>query len=264
MPIILWFNDLPVWQAGLLITGAGLLLSIVGTAVSRTFFPEQQLNLNNVVGGFQYMFLSQVFAGFIGFLLFGVYERLDEVRINIVTEVSALTTLDRLAVAFPEATQGQIRASIRDYARVVVEVDWPQMQNRTGNIPTTPTLDDLEYLFGALEVTSRKQGEVVNMSRELITTVRTDRAARLFRSYGTLLAPLWSVAILATVVAIILPWVFGTPNVNADVLMSWLTVVMTSAILLVVLKLSYPFGGSTGLTPDAFAAFAGLPSGRGG
>src|SRR5688572_26158101 len=155
MPIILWFNDLPVWQAGLLITVGGMLLSIVGTAVARLFFAEQQLSLNNVVGGFKYMFLSQVFAGFIGFLLFGVYERLDEVRINIVTEVSALTSLDRLAVVFPEQTQGQIRASLQGYARAVMEADWPQMQHRTGNIPTTPTLDDLEYLFGALEVTSR-------------------------------------------------------------------------------------------------------------
>src|SRR6185503_12876150 len=112
---------------------------------------------------------------------------------DMVTEVSALTSLDRLAVAFPEQTQGQIRASIRDYARAVVEVDWPQMQNRTGNVATTATLDDLEYLFGALEVTSKKQREIVKLSRELITSVRNDRAARLFRSYGTLLGPMWSV-----------------------------------------------------------------------
>jgi hypothetical protein len=256
MPIILWFNDLPLLQAALLITGGAMLLSVVGMAFSRIFFDEQQLAMNNVLGGFKYMFLSQVFAGFIGFLLFGVYERLDDVRINIVTEVSALTTLDRLAGAFPEQTQRQIRTSLRDYAREVVDSDWPRMQARTGKVATTPTLDDLEYLFNALEITSKKQAEIVKLSRELITTVRNDRSDRLFWSYGTMIGPLWSVAIIATVVSIVLPWVFGTPNVNADLLMSMMTIVIMTSVLLVILKLSYPFGGSTGLPPDEFAEFA--------
>ena len=264
MPVILWFNDLPLWQTGLLITFGAMLVSIVGTAVARLFFAEQQLGLNNIVGGFQYMFLSQVYAGFIGFLLFGVYDRFDQVRVDMVTEVSALTSLDRLAVAFPERTQGQIRTSIRDYARAVVDIDWPQMQNRSGIVSTIPALDDLEYLFGAIETTSKKQREIVKLSRELVTSVRNDRAQRLFRSYGTLVGPLWAAALLAMAMAIVLPWVFGTPNVNADLLMSMLTVVMMASIVLVVLKLSYPFGGSSGLPPDAFAAFAGQPSGRGG
>ncbi|MSP49532.1 MAG: DUF4239 domain-containing protein [Alphaproteobacteria bacterium] len=264
MAVILWFNDLPLWQTGFLIAGGAMLISIVGTAVSRSFFAEQQLNLNNVVGGFQYMFLSQVFAGFIGFLLFGVYERFDRVRSDIVTEVSVLTTLDRLAVVFPERTQGQIRTSLRDYARTVIDLDWPQMQSRSGTISTVAALDDLEYLFGSIETTSKKQREVVKLSRELVTSVRNDRSSRLFRSYGTLLAPLWTVAILAMAVAIVLPWVFGTPNVNADLGMSMLTIVMMAAIVLVVLKLSYPFGGASGLPPDLFAEFAGRSGARGG
>ena len=261
MAIIFWLNDLPWWQAGMLLTGGAFLLSIVGAAFARVFVEEPQLTLNNVIGGFQYMFLSQVYAGFIGFLLFGVYDRYDAVRTTMVTEVSAMTTLDRLAQAFPEGTRTQIRASLREYGQDVIMIDWPNMQNRSGDISTIAALDDLEYVFGAIEGTSRKQREIVQVSRELVTQLRDDRAARMLRSYGSMPVLLWAVSILATLVAVGVPWVFGTPNVNADIVMSTLTVVMMTAILLVVLKLSYPFGGSGGLSPDPYQAYMARPSG---
>ncbi|MBI1774054.1 MAG: DUF4239 domain-containing protein [Proteobacteria bacterium] len=264
MPIVLWFNDLPLWQAGLLLIGGALLISLVGTAFTRTFFPERQLSLNNVVGGFQYMFLSNVYAGFIGFLLFGVYDRYDQVRLDMVSEVSALTSLHRLAATFPEGTRAQIRTGLHDYARGVVEVDWPQMRARQGNPSTTATLDDLEYLYGALEVTSKKQREVVKLSHELITEIRNDRGVRMFRSGGSLPSLLWAIALLAMAASIVFPWVFGAPNVNADVLMSTLTIVVMTSIVLVVLKLTFPFGGSAGIAPAPFTAFLSeFPSGGG-
>src|SRR5258708_2306523 len=236
MPVILWFNDIPLWQAGLLLTGGALLVSLIGTAITLTFFEERQLSLNNVVGGFQYMFLSNVYAGFIGFLLFGVYDRYDQVRLNMVTEVGALTSLHELAATFPERTGERIRASLHDYANSVVELEWPQMRVRSGNVATSAALDDLEYLYGALEVTSKKQREIVKLSRELITEIRNDRSVRMTRSGGSLPSLLWVIALLAMAVSIVFPWVFGAPNVNADLVMSTLTIVVVTSIVLVVLN----------------------------
>ena len=39
-----------------------------------------QLVVNNIIGGFKYSFLSSVYAGYIGLLLFGVYQKYDDVR----------------------------------------------------------------------------------------------------------------------------------------------------------------------------------------
>ena len=80
MSAVLWLNDLPLWTAALVIIGGTVALSIIGTAVSGIFFGEQALSLNNVVGGFKYMFVAGIYAGFLGFLLLGVYNRYDKVR----------------------------------------------------------------------------------------------------------------------------------------------------------------------------------------
>ena len=109
MSAVLWLNDLPLWTAALVIIGGTIALSIIGTAVSGLFFGEQALSLNNVVGGFKYMFVAGIYAGFLGFLLLGVYNRYDKVRAAIIDEVNELSTLDRLAVAFPAATTATLR-----------------------------------------------------------------------------------------------------------------------------------------------------------
>jgi hypothetical protein len=264
MPVILWFNDLPVWQAALLLTGGAFVISLVGTAVARLFFAERQLSLNNVVGGFQYMFLSNVYAGFIGFLLFGVYDRFDQVRLDMVLEVSALASLHQLAASFPDGTRDQIRAGLDDYVRTVVDREWPEMRARRGPVSTTPTLDNLEYLYASLELTSKKQQEVMKLSRELLTEVRDDRSERMFRTAGSLPSLMWAIALLALAVSIVFPWLFGAPNFNADLIMSMLMIVVMTSIVLVVLKLTYPFGGTAGIDPAPFMAYLANTAGRGG
>ena len=60
---------------------------------------------------------------------------------------------------------------------------------------------------------------------------------------------------IGTAVAIILPWSLGSPNVNATMLMSILATLLMASVVLVVLKLSYPFSGSAGLLPEPYIAF---------
>jgi hypothetical protein len=263
MSVILWFNDLPVWQAALILIGGSLTISLVGTAFVRVAFEGRDVDLTNVIGGFKYMFLSQVFAGFVGFLLFGVYDAYDEVRVTVVNEVNALTTLQQFSSTLPEQTRDQLRAGLREYANDVVSVEWQQMRERRGVAGTSAALDDLEYVYGALETTSKKQSEIVKLSRELVTELRNDRGVRMMRSLGSLPYLLWGVALLATAVAIVFPWIFGVVNFNADIVMSTMTIVLLTSVVLVILKLTFPFG-STGIDPGPFQGFLAQFPARGG
>jgi len=263
MAAILWLNDLPLWASVIALVGGAVALSIIGTSVAGILVGEQELSLNNVIGGFKYGFISEVFAGFLGFLLFGVYDRYDTMRADIITEVTELTTLDRLAVAFPAATRIQLRESLKEYARQVVDVEWPQLRDRSTRMTAISALDTLDYAYGAVQPTSRKQREVVKYSQKLLGNIRDKRGIRVLRSLGSLQILLWGVTIAATLITIIFPWIFGSPNVNAAILMSILTSVLIASVVLVVLKLSYPFSGEYGILPTPYAAFIKEVSARG-
>jgi hypothetical protein len=263
MAAILWLNDLPLWASILVLVGGSIALSIIGTAVSGVFFGEEQLSLNNIVGGFKYVFISQVYAGFLGFLLFGAYNRYDTTRADVVTEVADLTTLDRLATAFPPATRIQLRDGLKDYARQVVDDEWPQLRNRSTRMAAVSGLDTLDYAYGAVEPTTRKQREVIKYSQKLLSDIRDTRGIRQLRSLGALQVMLWVVTLTGTAVAIVFPWVFGSPNVNATMLMSILSTLLMTSVVLVVLKLSYPFSGEYGILPTPYSVFIAEVSARG-
>ena len=112
MGLIQWLNDLPVGTGAIIVIGGGIALAIIGTLIVNAYFTPAQLVSNNIIGGFKYAFLSSVYAGYIGLLLFGVYQKYDDVRADIIVEVNALTTLDRVTAAFPKDTRDQIRKAL--------------------------------------------------------------------------------------------------------------------------------------------------------
>jgi Protein of unknown function (DUF4239) len=263
MAAILWLNDQPLWASILVLVGGSIALSIIGTAVSELLIGEQTLSLNNVVGGFKFMFVSEVFAGFIGFLLFGVYDRYDQMRADVISEAGEITSLDRLAVAFPAATRIQLREGLKEYARQVVDVEWPQLRGRTTRMTAISALDTLDFTYAAVEPTTRKQREILKYSQKQLSDIRDTRGIRALRSLGSLQVLLWGVTLTATAITIVFPWMFGSPNVNATILMSILSTVLIASVVLVVLKLSYPFSGDYGIRPTPYSAFIKEVSARG-
>ena len=121
MGVIQWINDLPTGMGVLVVLGGGVLIAWLGILVVNYYATPAQLIANNIIGGFKYSFLSSVYAGFIGLLLYGVYQKYDDVRSDVILEVNALTSLDRVAVSFPSQARDQIRKELRTYARQVAE-----------------------------------------------------------------------------------------------------------------------------------------------
>jgi hypothetical protein len=261
MDAIQWINDLPVGTGILIVVGGGILLAILGSLTVNYYVTPNQLIVNNIIGGFKYAFLSSVYAGYIGLLLFGVYQKYDDVRSDIIIEVNALTSLDRIAAAFPVATRDQIRQELREYSRQVADVEWPQMQRRTLGFVASPTLDNLYYIYLAIEPQTDKELSAFQYSLQLLQVVRDNRGHRIRLSFGALTPLLWWVAIVGTTVSMVFPWFFGGPNVYAPIMMSILVGLVTMSVFLVILKLSYPFSGEYGIPPNAYIDFARSSSG---
>jgi hypothetical protein len=255
MTALIWLNDLPLWQCLAILGGGAILLSIAGTIVARRFFSEQQLLVTNFTIGFRFFFIANLYAGFLSFLLFGAFQRYDHVRADVVAEANALGALDTLAGAFPAGARDQFRLAVRDYARTVVNVEWSQMRERNAELGRAAPLDTLYYVFGAAEPVSKKQQAVMRHARDLVGEVRDMRGARVLRSLGSLQILLWAVTIAGTLGAIIVPWFFGTTNPGSAFFMSACSIAVMISIVVVILKLSYPFGGSQGIEPTPYLAF---------
>src|SRR5229473_5847780 len=178
METIQWLNDLPVASGALVLIGGGIVLGWIGTLTVNFYFTPGQLIVNNIIGGFKYSFLSSVYAGFIGLLLFGVYQKYDDVRSDVILEVNALTSLDRIAAGFPSEARNQLRKELRSYARQVAETEWPKMRRRTLTFESSPALDDIYYTYMAIEPQTEKELSAFQYSLQLLQVVRDNRGNR--------------------------------------------------------------------------------------
>jgi len=255
MSIFFWLASQPFWFTALIMVGGGVFIAVVGTIVVNNVYLPTELIQNNLLGGFKFAFLSSVFAGYLGLLLYGVYQQYEQTRSIIDMEVTQLTQIDRLAVALPRTTRENVRDRLKDYARTVVEVEWPQLRRGRGSPEAGVALDNLMYTFLAMQPVTDRERFVMENSINSLLPIRENRQHRIRLSGGSLNPMLWGVALLGATASLIFPWFFGGPSMGAPVLMSSLLAALTMSVLLVVLKLSYPFVGEFGIPPTSFEAF---------
>src|SRR5258708_29488225 len=105
MGIIQWLNDLPVGTGAVIVIGGGIAIAIIGTLIVNAYFTPAQLVSNNIIGGVKYAFFSSVYARYIGFFLFCVYHKKNDIRAPIILEVNTLTPLHRGTPPLPQDTQ---------------------------------------------------------------------------------------------------------------------------------------------------------------
>ncbi len=255
MSIFFWLASQPFWFTALIMVGGGVFIAVAGTVVVNNVYLPTELIQNNLLGGFKFAFLSSVFAGYLGLLLYGVYQQYEQTRSIIDMEVTQLTQIDRLAVALPRTTRENVRDRLKDYARTVVEVEWPQLRQGRGSPEAGVALDNLMYTFLAMQPVTDRERFVMENSINSFLPIRENRQHRIRLSGGSLNPMLWGVALLGATASLIFPWFFGGPSMGAPVLMSSLLAALTMSVLLVVLKLSYPFVGEFGIPPTSFEAF---------
>ena len=255
MSMFFWLASQPLWLTATIMVGLGISMAIIGSLVVNQIYLPTELIQNNLLGGFKFAFLSSVYAGYLGLLLYGVYQQYEQTRAYIDLEVTQLTQLDRLAVALPKTTRDNIRDGLKEYARTVINVEWPELKLGHGSPEAGVALDNLMYVYLAIQPVTDREKFVMEDSINSFLQIRENRQHRIRLSGGSLNPLLWGVALLGTIASIIFPWFFGGPNIATPILMSVLLAALTMSILLVILKLSYPFVGEYGISPTSFQAF---------
>ncbi|MCC7275341.1 MAG: DUF4239 domain-containing protein [Alphaproteobacteria bacterium] len=250
-----WIASQPLWVSATLLIGAGVLLSIISAAVVNSYYTPAELQGNSLVGGFKYAFLSSVFAGYLGLLLFGAYQKYEEVRVFVDEEVDSLESMRDLASGFPMATRDVARAHIREYARSVAEDEWPLL-HLGGSPATEAKLNDVFSVYMAMEPQSEKERAIYQISLDNLLKVRDMRSRRMLIGQGALHPLLLVSALVGTVVSIVFPAFFASAHFGATLTMSVMVTIVTMTVVLIVVKFTYPFLGEYGVSAEQLRVLA--------
>lgn len=251
-----WIADEPVWVSASLLIGGGLVLAVLSAILVQFYYTPAQLQGNSLVGGFKFAFLSSVFAGYLGLLLFGAYQKYEDVRMYVHEEVDALLSIKDLAAGFSPSTRGVVRGAIKDYARSAADDEWPILHLGTGSEATRASLNDLFSVYMAMEPLTEKERMIYQISVEKLLSVRDVRSRRILIGAGGLNQLLLISAVIGTIVSIIFPAFFSSADFGTTTVMSLLLTVVTMSVVLIVVKFTYPFLGDYGVSAEPLRLLA--------
>ena len=227
-------------------------LAVGGALLVRRVVGAEVLARHNDVAGFIYAVIGVVYAVLLGFSALIVWEQYRKAQEGAEAEANALADMYRDAQVFPAEVRGLVETRLREYARLVVEEEWPAMAEGRSSSQTWEAYNLLWRTYHEFIPENGHQLTWYGESVERMNTLADQRRNRLLSIRAGVPGVMWAVLLGAGAVTIAFSFFFGTRNRGAQALMTGALALTIGVVLLSILALEQPFAGITHVEPEAF------------
>jgi hypothetical protein len=237
---------------GVLVVGGACLAAIVGLTLVQRLVPVEVRQRHNDVAGFIYAVVGIVYAVLLALVVIAVWEEHEAAKATVHSEANEVADIFWLARRFPEPEGLQIQELARSYARVVVDEEWPLMEQSRSSPRAWVLLDEMQRSVQDLEVRTRADQVLFDRGLEQVQQLADSRRMRLVEANEGLPASLWVVLIVGGIVTVGFTYLFGLENTGTHRLMVASLTGMIALVLFIIGTLEYPFSGGGRIGPEAF------------
>ena len=237
---------------GLLIVAVAMLIAVGGLVLVQRLVSTERRRQHNDVAGFIYAVLGVAYAVLLGLMLIAVWEQWNAADATTADEADELAGIFYFAHTLPQPEGRHIQELARTYAQVVVEEEWPLMQQGSSSPKAWATLDELRGTILGLNPTAGAQQVRYNQILEQLHGLGDGRRERLLVAGEGLPTILWVVLILGGVITVGFTYLFGLDNTRVHLLMVAALAMIISLSLFTVAALDQPFQGDVRIHPAAF------------
>ena len=249
-----WLATQPFWSGFVIFVALGLAVSLIGLLIVNAYFPQIDLIANNLVGGFKFAFLAQVYSALLAFVLIEAGHRFATETALVGAEASTLLYLDRAVAATSDGQAEQFHRDLRAYARLVVEQEWATMARGEESPAASKAFLSLFSSYVAIKPTGESEQANLSLPSQLLLTAMDKRVSRINGSSETLTPIIWAVTFIGTAISIAFNWFFGSRTLLTQIVMAALLSGSILAILFLAMTLSHPFEGDLRISPAPFEA----------
>jgi Protein of unknown function (DUF4239) len=251
---VYWIYDIPNWVFAIGVEALFWVLTIGGVYGTRALITRLQLRdvySNDLIG---YFFGAAVglYGLTLGLISVGAWENFGEASAAASDEAAVIASLYRDFSSFPEPKRSELRASLKEYTRYVIEEAWPLQQQGKIPIGGTDRIDQLQQVLYTFETTSGTQQAIHQESMRAFNRLVETRRKRLYSVTSSLPAPVWMVALFGGLTTLVLSWIFDVKSVRAHVMLAGLYASIIGMLIFLMAAMDNPFRGEFSVTPDAF------------
>ena len=229
-----------------------VLVAVWGLLLVQRLVPPERREEHNDVAGFIYAVLGVAYAVLLAFVAIAVWQDYKTAQTNVENEANELAGVYFLASRLPEPQRTSVQDLAQRYARVVVEEEWPMMEQGKTSARADSLLRQLRLEL--LQFDPHTKGEQVLYERGLtdLHDALDARRSRLLEVREGIPTLLWVVLVVGGVITVSFTYLFGLKSNLAHALMVAALTLLICAILFTIGEFNYPFSGIVEIRLEAF------------
>ncbi len=249
-----WIYDLSNWVLCSLIVGVFLGLSVVGLFLSRPavrWFLKSSTKHNDIVS---YFFAGiGIFYGLaLGLIAVATWDDYTQIDGVVTTEAAAVSSLYRDLDGYPQPFRERLERIMREYARLVIDREWPAHKRGVALEDGDALLDHLENEVMSFEPATEREKIVQAEVVRSLDTVTEQRRLRLQAVTTGLPAALWSVVLVGALLNIGLSYLFWIENVGLHAALVAIMAAFIGLLVFLTAAMDNPFRGEFSVSCSAF------------
>jgi hypothetical protein len=241
----------------LLLLCISMLLAAGGLILVQRLVPIDVRRQHNDVAGFIYAVLGVVYAVLLGLMVVAVWEDWNMALRTVDDEASALAEIFWLADRMPESEGHHIQELARSYARVVVNEEWPLMEQEKSSPRAWALISSIRASLQSFDPSTPAQQVLYEQGFERMRDLADARRDRMLEAKNGLPAILWVVLILGGIVVVSFTYLFGLDSTLVHVFMVAALALIIALVLFTVAALNFPFKGDITIGPEAMEQILG-------
>jgi protein-S-isoprenylcysteine O-methyltransferase Ste14 len=236
---------------GILVVSLAVLIAVAGLFLVRRLTSLNLREEHNAVAGFIYSGLAVAYAVVLGFVLITVWGRYEAASEKVDQEGAALAAIYWTVDPLPDSDRRQVRQLARSYAQVVIDEEWPMMQDGKSSPYAWALMDQLRQSMQHFEPSTPAEQVLYDHGLARVHELSDARRLRLFEANTHIPTILWVILVSGGVIMVGFPYLFGLKNTWVHTVMVVLLTVIVASILFAIYTLEHRFSADTQLTPEA-------------
>jgi hypothetical protein len=239
-----WIYDFPGWFGALFFAFLFVGFNTLGIHYIRPKLRAVVADIegvNDLVSNAMSIY-SVMFGILLGMLAVITYENLNSAQSVADSEATAIGALYRDVSSYPEPIGSELRASLKEYTRYVIQDAWPQQ--RRGIVPTggVERVNVFQKQLASFEPKTEGEKLIHGESLRQFNQFVVFRRARLNSVSSSMPSILWQIMVGGSGICLMMMWLFDA-HTRAMLLMSGISAFALGAVIGLIMLLDNPFLG---------------------
>lgn len=253
MAITYYMLQIPPWLLFILLISFGAIVAGLSTYLFNKYILIKTLRSHNEVTGFLFMAIASFYAFFLSFVVFVVWDQLNNTRDNVSKEGSSAMGLYRDIKYYPDTIESKQLISVYlDFVFNVIDEEFPNMEHMKLSRKTPESLNQVFYKMEHLNPKNPFQVQLVAEMFNHLNELATYRGLRITSIETEIPPPIWLPIILGAIITILCSMLLDIEDSRIHVVLNALLGIFIAMFFFIIILLDHPFTGSLSIKPKSY------------